>query len=348
MIACVAKRWNWPTVAVAFLVMVCAITCSPKETAAPQESESVRETVPVKKVFAIGFNQWVGFAPFYLAKERGYYGDLDVSLNFIDLEGDKRAGLYSGRLDMICETMDMFQTNRDGAQYPGVIVFAVDESLGGDGVIASAGVKSLADLKGKAIASEPGLPAHFVLQYLLDKDGMTLKDIEVHDMTSADAASAFMAGRVEVAGTYEPYLSTALSKREGSHLLVSTKDLPGLIVDVAIVRKETLEKWKTDVRTVFNGWCKAMEELEKRPNEAVAVMAKAFNMNPQEFNDTRSGLRYFNYDDNVKLFGTSTDPGSVVETFDLAGQILLKNGLTAATVSASDKIEFSIVAARLQ
>lgn len=195
-----------------------------------------------KKTFDIGFNQWVGFAPFFLAKEKGYFENLEVSLNFIDLEGDKRAGLYSGRLQMICETMDMFQTNRDSSDYPGIIVFAVDESFGGDGVIASEDVQSLKDLKDKLIVSEPGLPAHFVLQYLLHKEGMTLKDVNLQDMTSADAASAFMAEKADVAGTYEPYLSIALDKREGAHLLISSKDLPGLIVDVAIVRDETLEK----------------------------------------------------------------------------------------------------------
>jgi len=305
---------------------------------------SCKKEEKVKKgPFVIGFNEWVGFAPFYLAKEKGYFGDLDVSLNFIELEGDKRAGLYSGRFQMICETTDMFQTNRDNAAYPGKVVFAVDESLGGDGVVASADVKTLSDLKGKTVVSEPGLPAHFVLQYLLHKEGMTMDDIDVQEMTSADAASAFIAGKADVAGTYEPYLTKALNKRAGAHLLVSTKDLPGLIIDVGIVTDETLAKRPEDVKVVYDGWCKAVKDLQTNPDDVVPIMAKAFKMSPQEFNETRSGLRYIDVAENRKLFGTKTNRGTIFTTFDLAGEILSENRLTKATAPSSLKVETSVV-----
>ncbi len=297
---------------------------------------------PAEQTFEIGFNEWVGFAPFFLAKEKGYFGDLDVKLHFIDLEGDKRAGLYSGRLQMICETMDMFQTNRDKTDYPGKIVFAVDESLGGDGVVAVAGVTSIKELKGKTVVSEPGLPAHFVLQYLLHKEGMTLEDVELKDMTSADAAAAFIAGRADVAGTYEPYLTKALSKVDGAHLLASTKDLPGLIVDVAIVTDKTLAERRSDVEVIYRGWCRAVRDLESDPEEAVRIMAKVFKLDAKEFNETRSGLRYINNKANRRLFGAEAKPTPIVETFEAVGKILKENGLTKALATGGKKIDLSI------
>ena len=301
-----------------------------------------------KATFNIGFNEWVGFAPFFLAQEKGYFGDLSVSLNFIDLEGDKRAGLYAGRLQMICETIDMFQTNRDTSDYPGKIVFAVDESLGGDGIVATDNVKSIKDLKDKVVVSEPGLPAHFVLQYLLHKEGMTLKDVKLQDMTSSDAAAAFIAKRADVAGTYEPYLTKALDKRPGAHLLISTKDLPGLIVDVAIVTDDTLQRRKKDVETIYRGWCKALHDLENTPDEAVRIMAKAFKLSPEEFNDTCSGLRYINYDENTKRFGNQTEPTYILQTFNMVGQILKENGLTKTIASGKDRVDFSIATIELK
>lgn len=301
-----------------------------------------------KATFNIGFNEWVGFAPFFLAQEKGYFDDLSVSLNFIDLEGDKRAGLYAGRLQMICETIDMFQTSRDTSDYPGKIVFAIDESLGGDGIVATDNVKSIKDLKDKVVVSEPGLPAHFILQYLLHKEGMTLKDVRLQDMTSADAAAAFIAKRADVAGTYEPYLTKALDKRQGAHLLVSTKDLPGLIVDVAIVTDDTLQKRKKDVEAIYRGWCQALHDLENDPDEAVRIMAKAFKLSPEEFNDTRSGLRYINYDENIKRFSNQSEPTYILQTFNMVGQILKENGLTKAVATGKDKVDFSIAIIELQ
>jgi NitT/TauT family transport system substrate-binding protein len=293
--------------------------------------------------FHVAFNEWVGFAPFFLAKEKGYFGTIPVDFDFVALEGDKRAGLYSGQFQMLCETMDMFQTNRDQVPYGGKIIFAIDESSGGDGVIATKEVRSLDDIKGKTAVSEPGQPAQFVLEYLLHKQGLTLSDISLQTMGSADAAAAFMAGKADVAGTYEPYLTTALQKRKGSHILVSSKDLPGLIVDVAVV-DDTVEKTREgDLRQIFVGWCKAVDYLRTNREDAVAIMSNAFKMKPREFEDTISGLSYYDRQRNRELFGTPDRPGPAFETFKTIGEILTANSLTKAVDSPQSKISLSIV-----
>lgn len=297
-------------------------------------------SAPKKKPFNIGFNEWVGFAPFFLAKEKGFYGNLEVNLHFIDLEGNKRAGLYSDKFQMIAETMDMFQTNRDKSNYPGEIVFAIDQSLGGDGVVASKEIQSLKDAKGKVVVSEPGLPAHFVLQYLLKKEGMTFKDLDLQDMGSSDAAAAFIAGKADIAGTYEPYISKALEKRKGAHLLVSTKDLPGLLVDVGIVNKPTLENRKEDIRIVYKGWCEAMEHYKASPNDAISIMAKTFKLSDQEFKETISGLEYYDCAMNKKFFQESD---GIYKKFKLIGKILMDNGLTKAIDLPEKKVNGAFV-----
>lgn len=301
-----------------------------------------------KQPINIAFNEWVGFAPFFLAKERGYFGDLPVEFSFVALEGDKRAGLYANRFQMICETTDMFQTNRDAVPYPGKIVFAIDESYGGDGVVATEEIKTIKDIRGKTAVTEPGQPAHFVLQYLLHKEGMTLNELNLLNMASADAAAAFIARRADVAGTYEPYLTNALQKRKGAHLLVSSKDLPGLIVDVAIVNDNLMRERGGDVARVYQGWCKAVDYLKSNRPEAVAIMAKAFKLKPEEFEDTISGLRYFDCQRNKELFGNGSQPGPIFETFESIGEILKANGLTKVVDSPTSKIDVSIVSASKQ
>jgi len=296
-----------------------------------------------ERTMHVAMNEWVGFAPFFLAKEKGFFGDLNVEMEFVALEGDKRAGLYSGRFDVICESMDMFQTNRDSQDYPGKIAFALDESYGGDGVLAVKEVRSLADLKGRTAVAEPGQPAHFVLQYLLNQKGMTLKDVHFQQMGSAEAASAFMAGKVDVAGTYEPYLSKALQKRPGAHLLVSSKDLPGVIVDVAIMKDETLRNRRGDVEQLYTGWCKAVTYYNEHHDEAVSIMARAFKQTPKEFDESASGLRYFDAKRNVNLFGAQNQPGPVFNTFSTVGNILRTNELTKGVDSPGARIYTGVV-----
>ena len=298
-----------------------------------------------RQPFHIAFNEWVGFGPFFLARDLGFFGELPVEFHFIAVEGDKRAGLYAGRFHMICETTDMFQTNRDSQNFPGNIVFAIDESHGGDGVVASDKVTSLRDLRGKTVVAEPGQPAHFVLQYLLSKEGMTLKDLAIQQMNSPDAAAAFIAGKADAAGTYEPYLSRALEKRPGSHLLASSKDLPGLIVDVAVVKEEALVQRRQDVHTIFGGWCKAVAYFKQHRTEAISTMAKAFKLSAREFEDTIQGLRYLDCATNRDYFGSGPSQGPLFSIFNQINKILLDNGLTSVVISADSRIDRSVVAA---
>jgi NitT/TauT family transport system substrate-binding protein len=295
--------------------------------------------------FHVAFNEWVGFAPLFLARDLGYFGDLPVEFDFVAVEGDKRAGLYAGRFDMICETADMFQTNRDSTDFPGKIIFVIDESFGGDGVVASDKVASVKDLRGKTVVAEPGQPAYFALQYLLNKEGMKLKDLDVQHMNSTDAAAAFIAGKADVAGTYEPFLTQALQKRAGSHVLASSKDLPGLIVDVGVVRQQTLENRQKDLETLVAGWFRAVDYFKQNPTDATARMAKAFKLSPKEFTDTIGGLRYLDRAENLRFLGKPGERGTLFQTFDTIGTVLKDNQLTAVTVPATSRIDNAIVGA---
>src|SRR5438309_731441 len=100
-----------------------------------------------KKPFHIGMTMWSGYGPFFLAKEKGFYGDLPVELDFIDTGADQISGLYAGRFQMLAITIDMFLAGKGNAEFPTKIVFAIDHSVGGDAVLADKSIKTVQDLK---------------------------------------------------------------------------------------------------------------------------------------------------------------------------------------------------------
>jgi NitT/TauT family transport system substrate-binding protein len=57
---------------------------------------------------------------------------------------------------------------------------------------------------------EKGTPAFLLLQYIAAEKGLTLADFDMQYMPVADAATAFIAGKVDAAGTYEPYITNAI------------------------------------------------------------------------------------------------------------------------------------------
>ena len=53
-----------------------------------------------------------------------------------------------------------------------MIIGTIDQSLGGDGVVADASINAAADLKGKNVAAELNIPARLILQLKLKEAGL--------------------------------------------------------------------------------------------------------------------------------------------------------------------------------
>ena len=278
---------------------------------------------PEKHSFNIGMVTFAGYAPLYLAKEKGFFGDLNVDLKRIEDVSSIRAGMANKELDGYLATPDIALDT--DARPPGRAVWAIDESAGGDGVVVAGDVKDIQGLKGKKIAAEPGLPPHFVLLYLLHQNGLSSKDVQIQDMTTQNAAAAFASSSVDAAGIYEPYLSTAQKQRKGSRIVLSSAQTPDMIVDLIFARDDVVTSRPDDINKLIAGWRKAMEFIKSNPDEANAIMAKAFNLSVNDFKDTVGGIRWLDLPENRRLFGTDATPGPLYKNFVVVGDVLRGN-----------------------
>src|SRR5437868_4263429 len=85
-----------------------------------------KPTPVAKKSFNIGMVTFAGYAPLYLAKEKGFFGNLDVNLQRIEEVPSIRAAVTRGDLEAYLATPDIaLDTN---AKPPGKAMWAIDES----------------------------------------------------------------------------------------------------------------------------------------------------------------------------------------------------------------------------
>jgi NitT/TauT family transport system substrate-binding protein len=61
---------------------------------------------------------------------------------------------------------------------------------------------------------------------MLNKNGMTMKDIKTVSLEPQPAAQAFVSGQNDAAMTYEPYLSTVRANPSAGKILATTIDYP--------------------------------------------------------------------------------------------------------------------------
>lgn len=269
----------------------------------------------------------MGYGPFYIARERGFFKDnnLDVVLEIIDGEVERRAAIAAGRLDGIALTLDSMIVLRDRG-LPLKAVMAIDASNGGDGLVVVKSIRKVEDLKGKEVAFPTGLPSHLLLYAVLKSHGMKVSDIKPVLMDPDVAGIAFTSGRIDAAVTWEPWLSTAREKGSG-HVLADSKDFPGLIEDVLFMREDVIAKRPADLEGFIKAWYRAIDFVAQNPEEAKSIMSRAFHLPDDKVKRILPGFRFQGRQGNQEAFGTADKPGTLYSLYDRITEAWLAEGV---------------------
>lgn len=294
----------------------------------------------------IAHSTWVGYGPLYIARTKGIFKKNGVDVELIVMEDPKERfpTLIADRIQMIASTVDtalLYLKKPTDFQY----VVAIDDSDGGDGVVAVKDIKTVADLKGRRVGVNEGSVSEFYLNVLLAKAGLKESDLQTINMTAADAGGAFVAKRVDAAVTWEPWLSRGKATDFG-HLLVDSSTTPGLITDVIIVKTSWAAAHKAEVAAVVKSWNEAVAFYEEHPDEAIEIMAKGVGgwlKNPKDFKDTLGGIKFYDAAANKVFFGTKTKPGPLENTVQQAIDIWSSHGKLQVKVTPAELIDDSYV-----
>jgi NitT/TauT family transport system substrate-binding protein len=292
----------------------------------------------------IAHSTWVGYGPLYIAREKGFFADegLDVDLVVMEDVKTRMPALAAGRIDVAVTTIDTV-LGFTSAERPLTYLFAVDDSRGGDGIVASKDIRSVADLKGKKVAFTQGSVSQFFLSVLLKDAGLKLSDVNGMNMTAGDAGAAFVAGQVDAAVTWEPWLSRGKATDHGA-LLVDSSTKPGLITDVMVTTRETLEKRRPEMEALYRAWSKAVAWQKANEKEADAIMAKGVGgwlEDPTVFAETRAGIAFYDQPMNVAFMDPANASG-IVRTIANAKTLGEEAGLFKLAVDPASMIATGI------
>ena len=290
-------------------------------------------TAPVP--FKIGLVTWIGYGPFYVAQEKGFFKENNVQVELQRIEGDveRRAAIASGRLDGVALTLDNMIVLRSHG-IPLKTVMAIDSSNGGDGIVAIHAIKTIEDLKGKEIAFPSGLPSHFLLYTVLKQHGMKISDIKAISMDADAAGAAFASGKIDAAVTWEPWLSKAREIGRG-HILATSREFAGTIEDVFFVREDVIGSRGHDIDGIIKAWCEAVDFVKANPDQAKPIMARAFGLPYDKVSMLLGGIRYEGKQGNEAAFGTQQSPGFLYALYDRITEAWLSQGV----ISKADKPE---------
>ncbi|MDR1014684.1 MAG: ABC transporter substrate-binding protein [Coriobacteriales bacterium] len=259
--------------------------------------------------FPVAFCTWIGYAPLYIAEEKGYFSARGIApeLTIIEDESQYAAALYSGSIQALGNVLDR-EVIHFASGTPETVAFALDESSGGDGVIASGDIQSVADLKGRTVGLDKSSTSYFFFLSILEKNGLAEGDVTIEDMGADDAGTAFLAGNLDAAVVWEPYLSES-NTREGGHVLASSAEYPKTIVDVMVVRSDFAAENPQAVEALTAAWYEAIEFYRANPDEGNEIMARGLGLDVDEIADMASGITFMGAEENATFLDRSSDSG---------------------------------------
>jgi NitT/TauT family transport system substrate-binding protein len=293
----------------------------------------------------IFYFNWAGYGPFFLAQEKGFFAREGIEVELINVEETHAAyaGLSADHVDAIAAALPdipFFATPEDSL----VCVLVTDDSRGGDGVVASNDIRSIADLKGKAVTFEKGSISHFYLSVLLKDAGLREADLEVVDVPDADGATAFLLGEVDATVTWGRMLVEAKQAPHG-HLLADSSQHPGLLVSCLITTPGVLGLRRSDFQALGRAWDAAVDYVNAHPDEAIQIMAHRMggaHGDPKLLAEVLETIELYDGERNREFFGTPEDPGQIYRTAQQAIDVWSSLGRAQAQIAPADVIRHDI------
>jgi NitT/TauT family transport system substrate-binding protein len=287
---------------------------------------------------ALGMSGWTGFGPLTLAKEAGIFkkNGLDVTLEKVP-QASRPLAIASGSLQCAATTVETWIVwNASGVTTKQI--FQLDKSYGADGLVARNDIKTVADLKGKSVAaSAPGTSPYFLLAWILNKNGLSTKDVKVVNMEPDAAAQAFLAGQNDAASTYEPFISSVRDKPDVGHILATTLDYP-MILDTVGCTPDFLEKNPGAAKALADSYFEALDMIKKEPEKSYKIMGADVKQSAKEFEESAKYLKWADRDENKKFFTKEFQDFSTT-----AAKLLLSMGLIKEMPDVSKLADTSAV-----
>src|SRR6266699_3783228 len=241
---------------------------------------------------------------------------LKVSFKIIDDWTEGAAALATNNVDVMLTTADVYA--KDYAQFKergfGSHTFLmVDWSRGADGVIGKQGINSIEDLAGKIVAFAPYTPSHFLLWNGLKTSGLStdqrneIFNKAVHTKDGIEPATLFAQEKVDAAVAWDPDMSDAVGKRQGSKKIYDTRIANRLIADILVVSDNFSANSPQALRKFLEGWLEGVEFIRQQPSRAYTLIGtiKDFNMPSDLAKTMLEGVRLSDYADNKAFFGTA-------------------------------------------
>jgi taurine transport system substrate-binding protein len=244
---------------------------------APAAVSALAQDAKIK--VTMGWQPTMNGARFFIAEAEGLFAKEGLELNLVKFTAGPPffAAFQSGSIDV--GFLGFQPAVTAVAQGIPVKIVAVENDAGGaEGLVArqDSGIKSLADLRGKKVATRRGSSAHTALLTGLQVGGLKESDIQLIDLDVTALLPAFRKGDIDAAWYWEPWMG--LLKREGGHVVATDRDIKLPVGIVWVARAAWLKDNQEAMQRLLRVLDKAAMRIREDPQVVAKLVAKRLEL----------------------------------------------------------------------
>lgn len=319
------------------------------------KEEALGKSTSVKKygtMIRVAGDPWSGYSTFRneprlasaLAKD-------DIGIEYIDDEklydqDARMKALGDGKIDIALTTVDAFlqhgaKHKDQNGLYPGVMLFAIDESNGGDAIFLSKDRKSFDDVRATdKVCFASGTPS----EHLWDFASLSFTRLgdnigQDNGVVAKDCWDKLRAGKVQVAVLWQPF--TAIAEKAGYPKVFATGgQADDVIVDIAVAGREYVVKNQAPLAKLSSAYMKTIDSYLKDENAhgsfVTADCGADCSGDATLGSAVLKGIDFLSYEENACLWwGLCGTPAKMIDRVKKTGRLLAAKGKLKATDAPS-------------
>ncbi|HOP28599.1 MAG TPA: phosphate ABC transporter substrate-binding/OmpA family protein [Spirochaetota bacterium] len=311
-----------------------------KKEAVKEITFSTSDAKGLKGEISIALDSWIGYFYFKSPVFGTMMRDEGYRIKVIDDKADypeRMKMLKDGEIDFAVCTVDSYLLNGKSVKYPGAIIAVLDQSKGGDAVVAwKDSVQNIEALKTKqkfTIAFTPASPSEHLLKAIsshfdipLFASGDTKWRVEVNG--AEEGYEKFMKRGVDCAAIWEPHVTEALSD-PGVVKLIGSEDIENLIVDILLVNRNFAKQKPELVNLLLRKYFETMNYYRSSPLRLKQDITAHLSIAEKKVEYMLKGVKWINYAENTTWFGLTTKSQhkqpEIVDAINSTLKILIEN-----------------------
>lgn len=231
---------------------------------------------PYQKPLTIGAAPWPSFEIAFLADEIGYLND-NYLLSELTSSTSVIQAFQTGKLDVAFLSLDEVLT----LVALGIdlkIISVIDQSFGGDSLMAKPEIKSLDVLKWRSIGYENKAAGALLLDEVFNLTGLNNQTVQLYEVKQNEVKDAYLKGTIDALIVREPVKQQLIAL--GAVELLNSSALALPITHVVVARGDIYLEKELQIANFLRQYYRAYQFYQDNPSDALATMSVRLQLYP--------------------------------------------------------------------